>query len=272
MTNILHTPQDLQKNYFTEAEGAGLNLKNAKKVPDNISDLKVSNTKAAGDNMHKSTMDFCKLFFASLKHQDPLSPTKIKDMLPQIAQIHVVEQTINTNKLLEKGLDLMSLSSQVSYLGKEVAYKHPGEGTCILKNSNGSCEYEVSGESEGAYIIVKTLDGHRVFFQKMDCNKGWNKFEWDGKDSSGNLLEDNVYKIEVFAKDLKGEQLNVNVLSRGKITGGVPTGDDPSLIVDGNKEVLMKNIVEVFHEEKNPLNMNEVLLKIAEKLGVSSEK
>lgn len=67
--------------------------------------------------------DFLKLFLASLKHQDPMSPMEPNDMMQQMSQLTLIEQITNMSKVVDQLKEVVNgtpLERGVEFLGKSV--------------------------------------------------------------------------------------------------------------------------------------------------------
>ncbi len=82
-----------------------------------------SGTSAAASTLADTFDTFLALLTTQLKNQDPLDPMKSAEFTSQLVQFAGVEQSINTNKRLDKLVQLQTssqLNSAVSFIGKTV--------------------------------------------------------------------------------------------------------------------------------------------------------
>lgn len=175
-------------------------------------------TKGLADNFDA----FLQLFLTQLKHQDPTSPLDTNEMGAQLAQFAGVEQAIkvntNLNKLIAQN-QASELASVLSYNGSIVKVENnafeltkiEGEGEAA-DSYKGYYSYEIEGEAESASIAIKNEDGTTVFAGPVDYKSGKHDFTWDGKDNSGNQLEEGIYTVEVKAKIKDGGFVNVKTI------------------------------------------------------------
>jgi len=201
-------------------------------------------TKIAEGKLAENFDNFLKLLTTQLQYQDPLSPIEANDFVSQLVQFSQVEQSINTNKNLEKllGLQQGNLTSVgIDYIGKTV------EADSDLGNlANGKAEFSYDLKQNAASTAIAIVDekGHAVATFQGDTGAGRHDFVWDGKDGDGNTLPDGAYRFVVAALDKDGGQIGTAITATSKVTG-VENGENGLLLVFDKIKVPFEKIKSV---------------------------
>ena len=160
---------------------------------------------------------FLTLLTTQLEHQDPLDPMDATQFTDQLVQFSQVEQSIASNKHLEKLLAMISTNSTadaVSYLGKKVE----AEGaTTSLSKGKAQWRYHLPENSANTNITVSDANGKLVYSTNGKLTAGSNDFTWDGKDRIGNTLPEGSYTIGVSAQDANEEGIMVGNFVAGTV-------------------------------------------------------
>ncbi len=190
---------------------------------------------AASATLAENFDTFLKLLTTQLKHQDPLEPLKSSEFVAQLVQFSQVEQSINTNKNLEKILAAQSANraaASLSYIGKTVAAKG---NTVPLKNGNAEFTYALAEKAENTLIIITNDKGDLVFSAQGNTDAAKHSFTWDGLDKNGNQAPDGAYKITVSARTADDGIIDTTINVVAQITGIETTGDELFLVSDDVK-------------------------------------
>lgn len=143
---------------------------------------------------------FLKLLVAQLQNQDPTNPMESAEMTTQLAQMSTVE---GINKLNDSMSQLLSnnLASQTlqaaGLIGHDVAVD---SDTLVSDGSGAQGAILLEGASDKTTVTIK--DGSGKVVRTLDLGAldlGMSRFEWDGKDASGNVLPAGDYTMEVSA-------------------------------------------------------------------------
>lgn len=159
--------------------------------------------------------NFLKLLTVQLQNQDPTNPTDTTQLTQQIAMLSQVEQQINTNKNLEKLLDLTNatqFNNVVGYIGKRI--EAPGSAG-YLQNGNAEFVYYLDGDPAQVAIKIKDDAGNVVYSGSGPTAYGRNEFSWNGVGSNGAPMPKGVYTIEIEAKDAGGNSLTAQSYTTG---------------------------------------------------------
>ncbi len=166
--------------------------------------------------------DFLTLFVTQLQHQDPLNPKDGAEMASQLAEFNGLEQMMNVNKALERleGAQKASQSlNYINYIGKEVAMnggKVQLDGTKMI----GDVSYKPAAPANQTMLEVRDAAGTVVATKDLGPSEGIeNKLVWDGLGKDGEKLPKGTYSFAINAKNMKGEDVPVEVSTRVKITG-----------------------------------------------------
>jgi flagellar basal-body rod modification protein FlgD len=132
----------------------------------------------------------------------------------------------------------MQNASITNLIGRTV--KASGD-TTYLKNT-ANVNYELS--KDAASVKISIYDGAGKLVTTRDAGpqlKGDNIFIWDGKDVSGNQMQEGAYTFEVKAKDASGA-VNVLTNSLGMVTGVVFEDDLAYLVLNDGRNINLNEI------------------------------
>lgn len=188
--------------------------------------------------------NFLKLLTTQLQHQDPLEPMDTETFTQQIVAFSEVEQSIATNRNLEKLLTQqgnVALSQAVSYIGQTV---EAATDKVMLADGKAEVAYTLPDRTAEASVVF--LDGNDipVYVAKLDPKAGRGTYSWDGKAATGATLPDGVFKARVTALDKDGAQLDAVIASRGKVTSIVNSDQGPAVMV-GDLPIRLDEILAV---------------------------
>ncbi len=195
-------------------------------LPMTYEQLKENQQKRATGKGELDQQDFLNLLITQMKNQDPLSPMDNAQFTQQTTAFSQLEQMINTNKTLEKLVELQTSNSQVdqtllnstNFIGKTIEYS-----TNTITVSSGDVSALSFYSSDAAeYATIKVYNSENALVSVIDASnikKGTNALSWDGIGVGGTTLEDGMYTFEVAAKNAKGEQVTVNTYGEGVVKG-----------------------------------------------------
>jgi flagellar basal-body rod modification protein FlgD len=205
-------------------------------------------TQAQSDAGTKLSADFnffLKMLTTQLQHQDPTEPMDVSQMTNQIVQFSGVEQQVQTNTKLDALLKTNTqsqLATGVSYIGSEV---ETAGSTGGVLGGQGAFAYILPEAATTAKIVIKDASGTAVFSGDGTKLKGRNIVVWDGKNSfTGEQMPDGNYKLEVTAKNAKGEEIKVDSRAVGIVTS-VETKNGEVMLTVGGVEVKLSDILTV---------------------------
>ena len=176
-------------------------------------------TNAASSTLADNFDTFLALLTTQLANQDPLDPMKSEQFTTQLVQFAGVEQSINTNKNLERLIELQSsnqLNTAVSYIGRIVEVV---SDELMLDGGAGKISYGLDHNAETTVITIVDLDGNAVRTINGEIAGGRHEFDWDGRNDNGDQLSDGVYGFSVVAVDKDEETVGSVTASLGRVTG-----------------------------------------------------
>jgi flagellar basal-body rod modification protein FlgD len=188
---------------------------------------------AAGDQakLVSDYSDFLTLLTAQLQNQNPLEPMDSKEFTNQLTQFSSVEQSIQSNNLLEQMIASSESSlatSLVGYLGNTIR----AEGNATkLDQGAASWSYNVDGAAENVSIKIRNSAGAVVFEDSKVAQSGVHDYPWDGRTKTGNQLPDGIYSLTVTAEDTDGLPVPVSTEITGKVDGVDMSGAVPVLSI-----------------------------------------
>ncbi len=176
-------------------------------------------TSAAASTLADTFDTFLLLLTTQLQNQDPLDPMKSSEFTSQLVQFSGVEQAINTNKKLEQLVQLQvsnQLNSAVAFIGKTVEVI---SDLLLLKDGAAKISYGLDRKAANTIISIVDQNGRVVRTVQGETDAGRHEFEWDGRDSNGILVADDVYGFSVIATDGDNETIDTIAASFGIVTG-----------------------------------------------------
>jgi len=194
----------------------------------------IGNASGSLQILETSTMgkdDFLKMMIAQLQNQDPLNPLDGTDFTAQLAQFSSLEQLNNINTQLE----VMSLyqsslnnSAAISLVGKEVT---ASGNTFAVEGSSTDITYYL-GQDAGK-VTVSIYDDEGTLVDTLEPGaegqkEGENTLTWD---SSG--VESGTYTFDVSAVSVNGNEIAVDTVITGQVTGVTFVEGSPFLSVNG---------------------------------------
>ncbi|KZD12700.1 flagellar hook assembly protein FlgD [Oceanibaculum pacificum] len=162
---------------------------------------------------------FLTLLTAQLKNQDPLNPMDSHEFTNQLVMFSGVEQQIKQNQNLETMIQLQQISEQastMSYIGRYVS----AEGaTAPLQNGEANWSYALEEGAISTKLDVLNADGEVVYTTSGEIEGGAHRFKWDGKNISGQQLEDGAYTLRITALDRDSKAVDSAIGYVGRVTG-----------------------------------------------------
>jgi flagellar basal-body rod modification protein FlgD len=155
-----------------------------------------------------SNDDFLQLLLTELQHQDPTDPMDSDKILTQTSQLATLEASENTTTALE---NLSSqLASSTAFNAVSTIGKMASLGSNYIPYSGTAVTYEMyfpTAITDGT-LTIKDTSGNTI--RTIDLGdtaageSGVVSLTWDGKDNSGDLVEDGNYAISATYTDSTG--------------------------------------------------------------------
>jgi flagellar basal-body rod modification protein FlgD len=176
---------------------------------------------------------FLTMMVAQLQNQDPLNPMEASEFSSQLAQFSQLEQLLNLNETMtsmKAAFEDNSSRDVTSYIGKEII--GDVDSMSVKDGSASSGYYSLPKPGEVRVEVYDSIGRvvKTIFLGQKEA--GSHSIQWDGTDSSGNLVPDGTYKYAVGADMGYGFE-EVATTVTGTVDGIVFSGEKPFLVVDG---------------------------------------
>ncbi len=186
--------------------------------------------------------DFFQMLIAQLENQDPLNPLDGTDFTAQLAQFSSLEQLYNINEQMElAGLYQSSLNSAgaASLIGKEIT----ANGDSVIVDGD-STDISYNLESEAGKVTLTIYDEDGLLVDKIEAGTeglkaGESSITWD---SSG--VDSGTYTFEVSAISMDGDEIAVDTVMHGTVTGLTFVDGNPFLKV-GDQTISFGDLLSV---------------------------
>ncbi|MFO7748843.1 MAG: FlgD immunoglobulin-like domain containing protein [Desulfobacteraceae bacterium] len=149
--------------------------------------------------------NFLTMLVAQLENQDPLNPMEGSDFSAQLAQFSSLEQLMNLNETMENMATAFTNSSEAdvtNLVGKEVT----GEVDAI-EVADGQSFGGAYTITEPGDVMVEIYDAEgnevRSLYPGQKTSGSYN-LNWDGRNNSGDMVEDGSYKYKVLVNSGSG--------------------------------------------------------------------
>jgi len=202
---------------------------------------------SSGTGMEDIGIDqFLTLFIAQIKNQDPLSPLDSAEFTAQLAQFTSVEQLYGMNKSLSNIKETLNeqggQQDLIGLIGKTVK---ADENTISVEDGVVLSGFFNLDESADTTVSVYDSNGLKIRTLYPGWkDKGEHNINWDGRDESGEIVQDGAYTFEVTARDENGYYVAANTYISGEVTGVTYKYGDPYLMI-GDKLISKDNITEI---------------------------
>jgi len=191
--------------------------------------------------------DFLQLLIAQLQNQDPLNPSDPTEFTAQLAQFSSLEQLTNVNesltKMADSKVDIERLSA-LDMIGRQVV---SDAGTFRYDGNPLEFGYDLeAGAEEGSLYVLNQNGGVVASIPLDDLSAGTHYLTWDGKNASGQAIDNGEYTLTIRALDKNEDTIDGSTLVKGIVTG-VDLNSDGTLVTTSAGDYQMKNIQSV-HE------------------------
>lgn len=200
-------------------------------------------TGTASQSLDKNA--FLKLLVAQLQHQDPTNTQDPSQMIQQLTGFSTLESIQGLGTQLQnlqvqtQGLFQAQVAGMV---GKHVLV--PG-GALTLQDGKASFGVNLAADATKVTVSIKDANGVVVrTFTQDGAKAGSSKFDWDGKDASGNTLPDGNYSVDVSATDAGGKSVAAQTTSYLKVDA-VNFKDGVVYLVAGGRTFSLSDVTEI---------------------------
>ena len=181
---------------------------------------------------------FMKLLVAQLEHQNPLSPMDNAQFTQQLAQFTSLEQLQSMNANLSALMQAQTTTNGLqaaTLIGKQVQAQ--ANTTHVPQQGEATpFQYTLAADSPSVQIDVLDQAGNTTrTINARNQKTGPQTLTWDGKDAAGKPLPVGDYHFQVAATDKAGKPVAVEESLQGTVEGVTYDGNQPYLIVGGNR-------------------------------------
>lgn len=187
---------------------------------------------------------FLKLLSHQLSNQDPLTPMDQKRFAADLAQFSQLEQLANINTKMEKTEKNFPAQNKfygASFIGKKVLTR----GTTITyrEGERPIIPFYLDRGAQKAIIRIYDEAGSMVRQMEVDnLSRGGRTIEWDGKGEDGFNAVKGIYKFDVTAFDEDYNKFSGQTRTEGVVTGVNFDNGETILLVDGSKQVFLRDV------------------------------
>lgn len=177
-----------------------------------------SKSAVSGTKLAENFDTFLTMLTVQLKNQDPLSPMDSTEFTNQLVQFSAVEQQIASNKNLENLISVTQTNTKaqaIAYIGHTIEVA----GTMVpVQDGKAAFSYTLPEEARSIAVVLKDSSGKVVANLPGNTTAGRHEVEWDGRDTSGNVVEDGPYILSIVATNGEGETMEVGSTVYGRVT------------------------------------------------------
>jgi len=203
---------------------------------------------SGGVRIAENFQTFLQLLTTQLQNQNPLDPLDTNQFTQQLVQFAGVEQQIATNATLSAlltAMDSSRLTGAVDFIGKRVV----AEGaTTVLDEQSAVWNIGLDKDAPNTTVVIYDASGNEVYSQDVNLVAGNNVYAWQGLSSTGAVLPDGFYTIQVIARDAQGTTVSAKTDIQGKVTGIELEDGQPVLKIGDTIRVKLANIKSVVNE------------------------
>jgi flagellar basal-body rod modification protein FlgD len=190
---------------------------------------------------------FLRLLVTQLQSQDPTNPTENEDFVAQLAQFTTLEETTNTNALLEQliGQDVQRTQFDlVNFIGRTVVTE--GDTISLGEANQPILTYVLNDTATSVTIEILGEDGQalRSIQSESALTAGAHDVQWDGLDEDGDRMLEGVYQFKVNAINARREPVSNFTFARERVSNIVLGAENP-IVVQSGKTLNTKDIISI---------------------------
>ena len=190
---------------------------------------------------------FLRLLITQLQSQDPTNPTENEDFVAQLAQFTTLEETTNTNALLEQliGQDVQRTQFDlVNFIGRTVVTE--GDTISLGETDQPILTYALNDTATSVTIEILGEDGQvlRSIQSESPGTAGAHDVKWDGLDEDGDRLLEGVYQFRVNAIHANGAPVGNFTFARERVLNIVLGAENP-IVVQSGKTLNTQDIISI---------------------------
>ena len=205
-----------------------------------------STTVSSASDLGLDSDAFLQLFIAQLQYQDPLNPQDPTEMMGELAQMTMVEQSYNTttalNNLLTAQNNNLALSS-IGLIGKDIIAL--GDQLNFDGANAVELSYQMPAATTATTLTIKNASGETIRTVDLGSQVAGNgTYQWDGKDGQGNVLTSGAYSFSISGIDAAGATQTATTFTTGR-ADGVTFAEGVAYITIGSVLVPFSDVMRV---------------------------
>lgn len=203
-----------------------------------------NNAANSGTRLAENFDTFLTMLTVQLKNQDPLSPMDSTEFTNQLVQFSAVEQQIASNKNLENLISVTQTNTKaqaIAYIGHTIEV---AASAVPLQDGKAAFSYTLPEDARSITVAIKDTSGKLIANLTAKTAAGRTEMAWDGRDTTGKVVEDGAYKIEINATNAEGETMEVGTTVYGRVTD-VASDSTETLIAMGKVVSKVEDILTV---------------------------
>lgn len=184
--------------------------------------------------------DFLNLLVTKMQYQDPMEPMNDEGFIAQLAQFSSLEQMSNISNGIDSSnqwsyLQMQSLNNVMAsgFIGKDVK----AEYSDIYVDGNSSkpvISYTTSQYASEMRFTISDSNGNVVrTITEDNIEAGSGHITWDGKDESGNKVDEGYYTVEATGLNSSEVEFTPSLSLVGTVTNVVYRDGAAYLTVNG---------------------------------------
>ena len=118
-------------------------------------------------------------------------------ILSQTSQLATLESTENTNTALENLTAALTASRDFSTISAIGKMADTGSNAIVYEEgSDSTFELYFTQEVQSGTVSILDVNGNEIATMNIDSgSEGTTSFDWDGKDKSGNTVDEGIYYV-----------------------------------------------------------------------------
>ena len=190
---------------------------------------------------------FLRLLVTQLQSQDPTNPTENGEFVAQLAQFTTLEETTNTNALLEQLIGQDAQRTQfdlVNFIGRTIVTE--GDTISLGETDQPILTYALNDTATSVTIEILGEDGQvlRSIQSESPGTAGAHDVKWDGLDEDGDRLLEGVYQFRVNAIHANGAPVSNFTFARERVSNIVLGAENP-IVVQSGKTLNTQDIISI---------------------------
>ncbi|MGD9849768.1 MAG: flagellar hook assembly protein FlgD [Nitrospirales bacterium] len=219
---------------------------------DAISPVQQSSTATSQSNIQAAVTElgsdvFLRLLVTQLQSQDPTKPVENEGFIAQLAQFTTLEQTTNSNKLLQELVGQNTQRSQFELLNL-LGHSIVTSGNTIGLGTSGEAKLSYALSQNANVVNIEVLGPNGQVLRTLNPGVaqaiGGHDMLWDGKNKDGDVLPPGVYEFRVKAEDANNKTVPTLTFARETVANIVP-GTDKPVVVQSGKTYTAEDIISI---------------------------